>query len=248
MSYELQFSAIPIYRSFFLQTQLPDTITSKLSTYLDTLRKSNDKKSHAPRLVGQIRQEKESGQWLMDHEDDGCREYSNLCCSVADQYRQRFLKIVNNPMAHGGSVIIPQIDEMWSVHSYEGDYNILHSHGCKTLMGVSVVTWTKVPDVISRLPNHGPVKDATGNKDGFIEFVTETSDVRDYERLIPSGHTAFKPEVGKVIAFPSWMPHLVWPFFGEGERCTISTNIYMIYLDQLPPEEQERYKKHFGKN
>lgn len=36
------------------------------------------------------------------------------------------------------------IDELWSVHSYEGDYNPIHDHGTKTIMGISCTTWTKV--------------------------------------------------------------------------------------------------------
>tara|TARA_Y100001951_G_C11196413_1_gene214552 strand:- start:22 stop:768 length:747 start_codon:yes stop_codon:yes gene_type:complete len=242
MSHELKVKIIPIYRSFFLQTTIPDRIVNNLNIYLDDLANKKDKQSYASQLVGQIRREKNSGQWLMDHKDKGCKDFANICCSIADQYRQQFLKIVNRPDAHGGNTIIPQINEMWSVHSYEGDYNILHSHGCKTYMGMSIVTWTKVPEAISKLPVSGPLNNATGNRDGFIDFVMEASDTRDYERLIPSGHASFKPEVGKVIAFPSWAPHLVWPFFGKGERRTISMNINMLHPTQLPPGKQERYK------
>jgi uncharacterized protein (TIGR02466 family) len=35
------------------------------------------------------------------------------------------------------------------------------------------------------------------------------------------------PEPGTMIMFPAWMEHLVHPFYGEGERISIATNIKM---------------------
>ena len=32
------------------------------------------------------------------------------------------------------------------------------------------------------------------------------------------------PEEGKMLIFPHWLFHLVTPFFGEGERRTLSAN------------------------
>jgi len=37
-----------------------------------------------------------------------------------------------------------------------------------------------------------------------------------------------QPEVGKVVIFPIWLLHQVAPFFGEGERRTMSCNIDII--------------------
>ena len=34
-----------------------------------------------------------------------------------------------------------------------------------------------------------------------------------------------KPEVGKLLVFPIWLLHRVEPFFGEGERRTLSCNL-----------------------
>ena len=40
---------------------------------------------------------------------------------------------------------------MWTVHSYEGDYNPLHDHGTKGLMGLSCILYMKVPEQIQKL-------------------------------------------------------------------------------------------------
>ena len=37
--------------------------------------------------------------------------------------------------------------------------------------------------------------------------------------------TFVRPEVGKLIMFPIWLKHQVMPFFGEGERRSLSVNI-----------------------
>jgi hypothetical protein len=34
-----------------------------------------------------------------------------------------------------------------------------------------------------------------------------------------------KPEIGKVLVFPSWLQHMVYPFKGEGERRTVASNL-----------------------
>ena len=41
---------------------------------------------------------------------------------------------------------------------------------------------------------------------------------------MPSQSIAVCPEVGKLLLFPSWLQHMVYPFFGDGERRTIAAN------------------------
>ena len=46
-----------------------------------------------------------------------------------------------------------------------------------------------------------------------------------------------KPEVGKMLIFPKWLNHQVYPFFGEGERRTLSANFNVHYS----ANENKRY-------
>ena len=66
---------------------------------------------------------------------------------------------------------------------------------------------------------------ASGCVDGFLEFVYGQSAVNDKERLKPTQAVVFKPEVGKIYFFPSWLQHMVYPFKGEGERRTVAANL-----------------------
>ena len=240
MTEKMTYGVLPLYKTFILQVKVDEKTVNLLNRYLDDLQFNKKRKSHAHTLVGQINQRKESQQLLMDENHPDCMKFKQIVLTASDQYRQQYFKM--SPRKLKGERI-PQIDEMWSVHSYAGDYNTMHTHGCKTLMGISSVLWTKVPKQITDLPIQGSLQNASGANDGFIGFVCGDGDVTDIERLKFSGYTPVKPEVGTMYVFPNWLQHLVWPFFGEGERRTVATNINMFQLEQLSPEDQERYKQ-----
>jgi hypothetical protein len=48
----------------------------------------------------------------------------------------------------------------------------------------------------------------------------ETQDMR-------TNYLKFKPEVGKLLVFPSYLKHFVYPFYSEGERRSMSFNAHM---------------------
>ena len=55
---------------------------------------------------------------------------------------------------------------------------------------------------------------------GLIEFMYgEKSDFR-------SDNLKFKPNVGKMLLFPSWLKHSVYPFYVDGERRSMSFNAH----------------------
>jgi hypothetical protein len=114
---------------------------------------------------------------------------------------------------------------MWTVHSYEGDYNPLHDHGTKTTMGVSCIFYLKVPEQISNLTGEVSLNNSSGATDGFTYLTWGTNGSRDVNMLRPITEEYIKPIEGTLIMFPSWLRHSVNPFFGEGERRTFSANI-----------------------
>ena len=121
------------------------------------------------------------------------------------------------------------IDEIWSVHSYEGDYNPIHDHGTKTIMGISTTAWTKVPQQILDQPTAGsPLYskyNSSGSCDGYLAFNYGRNEIMNVERLRPPQSAEMQPEVGKLLIFPSWLQHMVYPFFGDGERRTVASNL-----------------------
>ena len=126
------------------ETELSEEMVTTLNDYLDNLLEDQSRKSHAGTLVGQIHR---GEQLTMDHEVEELQEFRHYICQMGADYITTFSQTT-------GAKLKPKyvdIDELWSVHSFEGDYNPVHDHGTKTLMGISTTCWTKVPEQIGKL-------------------------------------------------------------------------------------------------
>jgi hypothetical protein len=53
---------------------------------------------------------------------------------------------------------------------------------------------------------------ASGNCDGFTQFVWGGRGMRDFSLLRPPAQ-----QYVKLLVFPNWLLHRIEPFFGEGE-------------------------------
>jgi hypothetical protein len=207
---------------YVLETRMPQNMIDDVNDYMDEYREDKNKQSLASTLVGQI---DKGEQLLLDHNDKRMVEYNNFICSLSAEYINNFAA-AGNPIKCAKKV---QVDETWSVHSYDGDYNPIHDHGTKTIMGISTTAWTKVPPQIgakatANTPNYS-LYNESGHSDGCIAFQYGRVSVIDSERLAPAQSFVMTPEVGKLLVFPSWLQHMVYPFKGEGERRTIASNL-----------------------
>ena len=226
MEQEYQVHTLPAV--FLLEAWMPDAMVSGLNTYLDELMEQEDRTSHAGTLVGQIGH----GQQLtMDHNDPKLADFCQMSGILATEYLKNFGNTGNNIGERQVG-----IDELWSVHSYERDYNPIHDHGTKTIMGISCTSWTKVPEQILDQPTAGSPEyslyNASGNSDGCLAFNYGINSLLDVERLRPPQSFVIKPEVGKYLMFPSWLQHMVYPFEGEGERRTVAANLYVWKVEE----------------
>jgi len=216
---EFQIHTMPAV--YVLETQMPQDMIDDVNDYMDEYRHDKNKQSLANTLVGQI---DKGEQLLLDHNDKRMVEYNNFICNLGAEYINHFAASGNS--IKGNKQV--QIDETWSVHSYDGDYNPIHDHGTKTLMGISTTAWTKVPPQIGNVNAQSPtysLYNESGHSDGCIAFQYGQVSVIDGERLKPAQSFVMTPEVGKLLIFPSWLQHMVYPFKGEGERRTIASNL-----------------------
>ena len=233
---ELPVKFTPMATAFLMSADVPYHIIESLNEYLDKLHIDKKRESHAKSLVGQI---KKGQQLRMDDNDPLVKEFSKLCCTLANGYIDCFTKTTGVAF----NKLIPEMDEIWSVHSFEGDYNPIHSHSVKALTGVSCTTWTKIPKQIrDKKPSvMGDLYDSSGECDGFITFYYGgVGSNQDAEILRPPTHYTLKPEIGTMYFFPTWMQHSVYPFFGEGERRTVAANINMWPEEVLKMREQNK--------
>ena len=212
---------IDILRCFLLEIPLPQEHIDTLNTYLDDLLQQEDRKSQADRLVGQI---KNGEQLFINHEDARLVAFDRFTLECAQEYIGRFIKMSETQFFEHKRAGL-QTDEMWSVHSYAGDYNPIHDHGTKTLAGLSWTTWTKLPPQIADKTPNPSMLNASGAMDGNLVFCYSPSEIRDPEQLKMPQVLSVVPKIGVIYMFPSWSPHMVYPFDGEGERRTVAGNI-----------------------
>ena len=209
---------------FMLKAEIPDKLVEGLNDYLDELLEDEERESLANTLVGQIQQGEQLN--IPPGDDERIKPYSDYLCDLGATYIQHFC---NATGVQYKTEKFTQVDEMWSVHSFEGDYNPIHDHGTKTVMGLSATTWTKVPQQILDLPTSGTPEyslyEASGHTDGCLAFSYGRNSLIDTDRLFPPQSCMVKPEIGVQYMFPSGLQHMVYPFFGEGERRTVAANL-----------------------
>ena len=132
---------------------------------------------------------------------------------------------IKNNTAYGWKKIagdaVPTMDNIhmahsWVVSQYAGEYNPWHHHSGD----FSSVIYLKLPpkmneEIKEDWKDHYPAN-------GLIEFMFG-------ENLgFRSDILKVKPEVGKLLMFPSWLKHFVYPFKSEGERRSMSFNAHMF--------------------
>jgi len=220
MELTLKFSVAPAV--LFLESQLPIQAVKDLNRYLDAKHNKNAE-SFADKLVGQI---SHGEQLKMDPKDKLVVPFMKIVAQMSQEYLKQFTRTIGaSPMERQ-----PGVHSLWSVHSYERDYNPVHDHGVDTIMGISFTTWTKIPKQIrdKKEYNSFNLVNSSGLCDGFLQFHFGQTGIRGLEELRPPFSRTYKPEVGKLLMFPSWCQHTVYPFEGEGERRTVAGNLNMF--------------------
>ena len=236
---ELKVQVHNLPAAIMMECQLPQKLIDDLNNFLDIYKKDKNRKSLSHTLVGQIHQ---GEQLLMDHTEEQLKDYYKFITSMGVSYLEAFGNITGNYFNNK----IVDIDELWSVHSYEGDYNPIHDHGTKTLTGISTTTWTKVPKQIGKLGEHEQSNEGlyslyndSGACDGFLAFTYGRNEIMNAQRLRPPQSASIQPRVGRQLMFPSWMQHMVYPFFGKGERRTVAANLNVWDTEPQEGENNE---------
>jgi len=107
------------------------------------------------------------------------------------------------------------LTQSWVVSQFAGEYNPWHHH----TGDFSAVIYLKLPPKMNE-------EHKEDNKDhypanGLIEFMFGENQTFRCDNI------KFKPEVGKLLVFPSWLKHFVYPFHVSGERRSMSFNAHI---------------------
>ena len=216
---QLKVDVIPLTQSFIFKANVGQAIISSINQYLDEILADENTKSHAHKLVGQITRGK---QLEISLEEDRIIPLINIIQSLGQNYYEYFYKKTEDTSQPQKTA---HVYTMWSVHSYAGDYNPLHDHGIQTFQGLSGSLFTKIPLVILESSDDLDLSNASGNQNGYLQFVYGDSPVIGPSMFKIPQNMVVKPVVGDLYLWPSWLEHMVYPFDGEGERRSIAFNV-----------------------
>ena len=233
---DLKINQIPAIT--FLEGKLPRVMLDELNAHIDEHREKMA--DYSGNLVGQIKQTEKSQQLSLDRGNPTVQGLINLLGSAG----RAFLKSYSGqiPMDGGASAFDKApIDcfSMWTVHSYEGDYNPLHDHDVsydQKCMAFSIILYCLVPPQIAKLGDSTKLHSNGGATDGCTYFNWGTNTGADHLVLKPKTDRYVVPEEGKFLIFPSWLNHSVAPFYGKGERRTLSANFRVPFSSSAKNE------------
>lgn len=134
---------------------------------------------------------------------DFLKSYIEKICS---SYLDTVLKI------NGGTDIIPYVPQLvsaWTIKQNSGDYQAIHSHEAH----ISGNIYIETPEL----------KPESKSSDSCLEFRLPV--VRNPAQFVFTDNWKFKPEIGKMVIFPSYIPHTVYPWKGSGNRTILAWDV-----------------------
>jgi len=228
-----------------LHFTVPDIILNDLHNYTEEVledKQYHDKRNAEPFLAADIRQ-----QYFLNQNDPRVFRYCDWQQAKAVEYIEAYVeqtKMVSSSGSYPNCEI--KTEDIWSVHSFESEYNPIHSHNVKTGYGLATVTYTKLPETMkvqkpeeaARYNQYGLFKDdLAGITDGYISLQAgPQKNLQQLRNFETTQQVSVRPEVGLMVMFPIWMNHCVYPFKGKGERRSVASNLVIDIKGDLFPE------------
>lgn len=135
----------------------------------------------------------ENLEWLQTYFETKAREFQVEVCKQAGDFRSLDL--------------YPKLKNCWTITQSSGSYQVTHSHPYGNISG----------NLYLETPTFNQSSEKT---DGCLSFIFEHS--QDLRQLRLRDCLHFQPIVGTMIIFPSWLPHQVYPWQGQGQRRVIA--------------------------
>ena len=181
-------------------TNIPKTLIDKINNFIDEVIKDKNKSKKfdwGKYLAGQVTQEIKLPKEIIDGE----------LLNFLSESTKAFVESLTDK-----KVTKFQLISCWVVRQFQNEYNPIHWHSGH----ISGAGYLKLPN------NFGASKqEKDKNAHGRISFTHGT------RQFLSLGTITRKPEIGKIYLFPNYLMHSVYPFYGEGERRSMSFNAYI---------------------
>lgn len=141
--------------------------------------------------------------WLVKYLEGLCKGYMEIVSAQSGTADLKYCK--------------PVVTSIWTIKQRQGDYQETHSHPGGNISGNIYIS---SPDFSEdRKPS-----------DGQISF--RMPQTRDVSKFIMNDTWKYNPTPGTIILFPSYLPHTVYPWKGNGYRTV------MAFDAKLEPDEE----------
>jgi len=191
-------------------TDIPKTLMDKINNFIDEVVKDKNKSKQldaGKTLAGQVTQEIFLPKEVIDGE----------VIAFLGNITKVFVESLTEKKVTKFHLI-----SCWVVRQFQNEYNPTHWHSGH----ISGAGYLKLPDGFgSQIQSEKKSKNSNGN----INFVHGS------RQFLSTPLITKKPQLGKMFIFPNYLMHSVNPFYGKGERRSISFNanvneeIYDVY-------------------
>ena len=201
-----------------IKFSIPPDVYFKL---MEEINKKNE--SHSNKLAGNIRRQENINQCIPFLENV-IYDILNKSPELVENTAKRFYQSISTRnLKNNEHTRTMCLDALWVNHQKQYEFNPLHHHD-----GLfSFILFMKIPFLIKELRDISPGIDSNLNSSGRLQFVYAGSSHPEkiYDML---NYDVDKSWEGTGLIFPSSFLHLVYPFYGEGVRITVSGNIYAM--------------------
>jgi len=181
-------------------TNIPKTLIDKINNFIDEVIKDKNKSKKfnwGKYLAGQVTQEIRLPNEIIDGE----------LLNFLNMITKAFVESLSDKKVTKFKLIA-----CWVVRQFQNEYNPIHWHSGH----ISGAGFLKLPN------NFGASKqEKDKNAHGRLSFTHGT------RQFLSLSTVTRIPEIGKIYLFPNYLMHSVYPFYGEGERRSISFNAYI---------------------
>lgn len=125
------------------------------------------------------------------------------------EYLERVMQINNKSEV---AKVKPLLVSVWTLRQGPGNYQVLHSHEAH----ISGNLYVQVPDISMD----------SADSDGCLEFRIPA--IKTPGRFILTDSWRVTPELGKMVMFPSYLPHTVYPWQGTGYRTSLAWDVKLV--------------------
>jgi hypothetical protein len=142
--------------------------------------------------------------WLVKLLEELCQGYIDLVSTQSVTEELKFCK--------------PKITSIWTIRQSESDYQEMHTHPAGHLSGNIYIS---TPDF----------DQGKNRSDGQILF--RLPQHKDLTKFVMQDTWKYDPTPGTFILFPSYIPHTVYPFKGNGFRTVMAFDSVLVPKDSI---------------